>query len=301
MTKCGRYGITRAEHDYSPTTVRRSIERSLSRLGTDYLDTVYLHDVEFVCDAVQPRPSGNHLSALTTERQEYGLADGQEAKVWGEGDQRILDAVAELRKMKQEGLIKNIGITGNVPPRTFSRLQPLTRSVGYPLPTLLRLSLLVLHTAPYEPLDMLLNYSHLNLQNDAFIAFLPHFRERAKIPQLLAASPLHMGLLTPSPPPWHPAPSELRAIAQDAIVQSSDGWEAGLPNLALGYAYRRARELQVPTVVGLSRPEEVHETIRVWRELKEGTGARESERKVHEDRALARFAKFRNWSWASGQ
>lgn len=115
MTKCGRYGATPAEHDYSPATIRRSVQRSLSRLGTGYLDTVYLHDVEFISTAVPPPRGGNHLAALSTEKEEYGLAEGQEARIRGEGDQMILDAVAELRKMKQEGLIKYIGITGTVP------------------------------------------------------------------------------------------------------------------------------------------------------------------------------------------
>lgn len=115
MTKCGRYGAAVADMDYAPKTVRASVERSLTRLNTDWLDTVYLHDVEFVCTSVQPRQAGNHLSALTTEAKEYGLAEGQEAIVWGEGDRIILDAVAELRKMKKEGLIKHIGITGYCP------------------------------------------------------------------------------------------------------------------------------------------------------------------------------------------
>ena len=113
MTKCGRYGLTASEFDYSPSTIRRSVQRSLARLHTDYLDTVYLHDVEFVCAPVQPRSEGNHMHALDTEAEAYGLAPGQE-KIRGEGDQRILDAVAELRKMKSEGLVKNIGITGEV-------------------------------------------------------------------------------------------------------------------------------------------------------------------------------------------
>ena len=73
---------------------------------------MYLHDVEFVCTPVQPRAEGNHVHALDTEAEAYGLADSQAGKVWGEGDQVFLDAVAELRKMKAEGLIRNIGITG---------------------------------------------------------------------------------------------------------------------------------------------------------------------------------------------
>ena len=47
-TKAGRYGPQLSEFDYSPARIRSSVEASLKRLGTDYLDLVYLHDAEFV-------------------------------------------------------------------------------------------------------------------------------------------------------------------------------------------------------------------------------------------------------------
>jgi L-galactose dehydrogenase len=45
-TKAGRYGPE--EFDFSADRTRRSIEESLRRLGTDYVDILQLHDVEFV-------------------------------------------------------------------------------------------------------------------------------------------------------------------------------------------------------------------------------------------------------------
>lgn len=114
MTKCGRYGVT--SFDYSPTTIRESVKRSLQRLKTDYLDTVYLHDVEFVSTAVLPRETGNHASALKDEPTAYGLAEGDEAKVRGEGDQKILDAYHELQELQREGLVRKIGLTGRTSP-----------------------------------------------------------------------------------------------------------------------------------------------------------------------------------------
>lgn len=114
MTKCGRYGGAPEDFDYSPATIRKSVERSLKRMHTSYLDAVYLHDTEYVCERIEGRSSGDHSAALTSEQAQYGLQEGDETKVWGEGDQKILDAVAELRKMKQEGLVKHIGITGTV-------------------------------------------------------------------------------------------------------------------------------------------------------------------------------------------
>lgn len=46
LTKVGR--IAGAEFDYSAPWVRRSVQCSLDRLRTKYLDVVYCHDVEFV-------------------------------------------------------------------------------------------------------------------------------------------------------------------------------------------------------------------------------------------------------------
>lgn len=110
MTKCGRYG--NSTFDYSPKTIRESIYRSLERLKTDYLDTVYLHDVEFVCTPFAPRTTGNHSAALKDDAAAYGLAEGDEAKVRGEGDQKILDALHVLQELQSQGVIKNIGVTG---------------------------------------------------------------------------------------------------------------------------------------------------------------------------------------------
>ncbi|EPT03107.1 hypothetical protein FOMPIDRAFT_91744 [Fomitopsis schrenkii] len=280
MTKCGRYGSPRADFDYSPATLRASVARSLKRLNTSYLDAVYLHDIEFVATQVGPREAGHPADALKPENLEtYGLADGQEGKAWGAGDQRILDGLAELQKMKDEGLIKAIGIS------------------GYPLPTLLRLALLALHTAPHTPLDVLLSYSHLNIQNSAFAAYAPRLRERARVGQLLTASPLNMGLLTPTPPQWHPAPPELK----DLVTQAADvceGWDGGLVNIAVGYGYRTAAELDVPMVAGLSHPHEVHESVRAWRDTKE-TQEKKEKRIAQEGKAIEIFDGYQGWSWAS--
>jgi aryl-alcohol dehydrogenase-like predicted oxidoreductase len=45
-TKAGRYGPD--EFDFSAERIRRGFEESLRRLGTDYVDILQLHDVEFV-------------------------------------------------------------------------------------------------------------------------------------------------------------------------------------------------------------------------------------------------------------
>jgi D-arabinose 1-dehydrogenase len=126
LTKVGRYGPGAADFDYTPTTIRRSVRRSLQRLHTQYLDVVYLHDVEFVAPCVAPRPDGNHASALGAEAVAYGLASEQDVSNDGQGestgstvavrtagdDERILEAISELRALQADGLIRQVGISG---------------------------------------------------------------------------------------------------------------------------------------------------------------------------------------------
>ncbi|VDC06228.1 unnamed protein product [Peniophora sp. CBMAI 1063] len=280
MTKCGRYGG--ADFDYSPATIRRSVQRSLERLHTSYLDAVYLHDTEFVAEWVGPRKEGDHSGALGSEAQAYGVAPGQEALIHGPGDQAILDAIAELRKMQNEGLVRNIGIT------------------GFPLPTLLRLSLLALHTAPYRPLDIVLSYSHLNLQNDTLRAFAPVLRERARVGMLLTASPLSMGLLTPRVPTWHPAPESLKKAAQEAVIRCAD-WNGGLPAVAIAWASKVAEQgpVPMPSVVGLSKLQEVHQAVRAWRVVRDGAKTEELDAIAVKATAAFEETGTKNWSWVT--
>ncbi|KAJ7638485.1 Aldo/keto reductase [Roridomyces roridus] len=278
MTKCGRYGM--ADFDYSPGRIRDSVKRSLERLKIDYFDVVHLHDIEFVSTEVTPRRTGNHSSALGADRSAYGLGEGDEGKIRGDGDQRVLDAFHELQKMKEEGLIKNIGIT------------------GYPLYTLLRIALLILHNPPFKPVDVILNYSNLTLQNSIFLEFVPELTERAKVGQLIAASPFSMGLLTDiGPPSWHPASPELLAATIGASKETNARGRS-LADLATGYCIRHTGG-SIPLAVGLSRPEEVHECVKVWREVE--VEGEDSSRKEQEDAVKAIFeqAGVADWAWAS--
>lgn len=73
-TKVGR--ISADTFDYSPAWVRRSLERSLERLGTGYVDVVYCHDVEFV------------------------------------SAEEVVGAVRALRELRGEGKCRYVGISG---------------------------------------------------------------------------------------------------------------------------------------------------------------------------------------------
>lgn len=74
QSKCGR--LSADKFDYSPLWIKKSVKRSLQRLGTDYLDVVFCHDVEFV----EPRD--------------------------------VVAAVRTLRELRDCGLVRYVGISG---------------------------------------------------------------------------------------------------------------------------------------------------------------------------------------------
>ncbi len=74
-TKCGRYDV--AGFDFSAARIRASIEESLTRLRTDYLDVFLAHDIEFV------------------DRRQI-----------------IEEAIPTMRALQGEGKARSIGITG---------------------------------------------------------------------------------------------------------------------------------------------------------------------------------------------
>lgn len=96
ITKVGR--IASDEFDYSAEWVRQSIQRSLQRLKTSYLDLVYCHDVEFV------------------------------------SEDEVMEAIGEVRRIRdEEGTIKYIGISGYPLPVLCSIAHRVLRETGEPL------------------------------------------------------------------------------------------------------------------------------------------------------------------------
>ncbi|KFA68121.1 hypothetical protein S40285_02575 [Stachybotrys chlorohalonatus IBT 40285] len=174
ITKVGR--IASDEFDYTPSWVRYSIYRSLERLGTSYLDLVYTHDAEFVSPA------------------------------------EVLAAVTELRRLRDEGVIRYVGIS------------------GYPIETLASLAEMILQETG-EPLDAVMSYSHLCVQNTQLARpdILRRFKN-AQVNCIPTASILSMGLLTTRgvnagpQNTWHPAPPGLRKACHDLVpIVEADG------------------------------------------------------------------------------
>jgi L-galactose dehydrogenase len=74
-TKCGRYDIDK--FDFSTKRVIESIDESLQRLGTDYVDVYQIHDIEFV-----------------------------------DKEQVLNEAIPAARKVQESGKARFVGITG---------------------------------------------------------------------------------------------------------------------------------------------------------------------------------------------
>ncbi|KAM0793216.1 hypothetical protein ACM66B_000684 [Microbotryomycetes sp. NB124-2] len=255
ITKAGRYGRTKADFDYSAKRVRESVLNSCKLLETDYLDGVYMHDVEFVAENVGGF-DGDYATVDENGQprqdlfKQWGLLPEDEGKIHGPGDERILEALSELFKLKREGKIRAVGFS------------------GYPLPTMLRLARLI--AAKLEPLDVMQSYCHFTLQNTSLASWYPLFKQ-AGVKQIINASPLSMGLLrTDSSPEWHPASPALQQARRN-IVKALSEKNVLLEDVALGFGFSSAAldadSVATPTVVGLTSPEQVVSTMKVYQSI----------------------------------
>ncbi|KAK2767112.1 l-galactose dehydrogenase [Colletotrichum kahawae] len=283
VTKAGR--IAPAEFDYSPSWIRASVLRSLERLNTSYLDLVYTHDAEFV------------------------------------SPDEVVAAVRELRRLRDEGLVRYVGIC------------------GYPVPVLCELAEKILRETG-EPVDAVQSFSHFCVQNNTLgsDAILARFKT-AGVNVVTNASMLSMGLLTTRGvddgpmASWHPAPGPLRKLCK-SLVAFAEGAGEKMEDVALYWAMANwarvggdfGTELLPPTfagpakvgvsVMGVTSVKELEETWAdfqaVLRDLS-GTPA-ECEKKEYQGSVVSRYEKiqrlvteqmwpvlgeWRNYSWAS--
>lgn len=107
-----------------------------------------------------------------------------------------------------------------------------------------------------------------------------------------------MGLLTPSVPAWHPAPAFVKKAAQDAVTRCAS-WDGGLPAIAIAWAAKVAEQgpVPMPSVVGLSKMQEVHQAVRAWRAVRDGLKAEELGAIAESARAAFEETGTKNWSW----
>lgn len=74
-----------------------------------------LHDVEFIANQPEVLLSANRpVEALTDESsaKAWGLGAEDKSTSLGEGDDKVINAFEALTKLKEEGLVRDIGISG---------------------------------------------------------------------------------------------------------------------------------------------------------------------------------------------
>lgn len=171
-TKLGRFAPT--HFDFSPRRIEESIDISLERMKLDYVDIALLHDIEFV-----------------------------------DLDQIINEALPALRRQKELGKVRLIGVSG-YPMKIFKEV--IKRS----------------------EIDVLLSYNHYTLQNDMATELVPLCQQHGI--GLMNGAPFSARLLTDTPlPVWHKAPQFVRDVANEAVAFcKSNG--TNLAKLALQYS-----------------------------------------------------------------
>lgn len=198
-TKACRYGRHLPDgFDFSAERVMKSVEESLSRLRTDVIDIYQIHDVEF-----------------------------------GSKGQIIHDTLPAMQKLKEQGKVRFVGIT------------------GYPLNVLKEI-------ASLAEVDTILSYCHYDLVNTAMDRLLTPF-VREKGIGLINAAPLHMGVLTEKgPPSWHPAPREVLKRARRAAEWCQSRGQ-DITVLAMQFALQHKHV--ATTLVGMSEVSHVEENV----------------------------------------
>ena len=190
-TKVGRYGISLPDgFDFSAQRVVKSVDESLQRLRTDYIDVFQIHDIEF-----------------------------------GKKKQIIEESLPAMLKLKKQGKIRFIGIT------------------GYPL-TLLK------EIVETQEIDTVLSYCRYNLLDTTMDDILTPVVKKRNI-GLINASPLHMRALTEKgAPDWHPAPEKVLKGAKEAAHFCRERG-INVSDLALQFAF--SHEYVAVTLVGMSK------------------------------------------------
>lgn len=201
-TKIGRYGDK--EWDFSADATKRSVEASLKRLGTDHIDVIQCHDIE--C---------------------------------GDVGQMRAEALPALRRLREEGVVGHIGIT------------------GYDLK-------LVETVAIEERVDTVMTYCLYTLQ-DRRLAPVAERLAAAGI-GVLNASPLGMGLLTQAGAPWwHPGNERVHELTKAAArLCAAAGTDLSAVAIAFAVATGAAHGIST-TVAGASNPAEVRNGVH-WAE-----------------------------------
>jgi len=199
-TKIGSYSEARGDFDYSRASTERSVEHSLKRLGADYVDLIQCHDIEFA----------NH-------------------------DQIVNETLPTLARLKAQGLVRHIGITG-LPLKIF-------RSI--------------LDRVDPGVVETVLSFCHYGLNDTSLEDLLPYFASQGV--GVINASPTGMGLLTErGAPGWHPASTSIKEGCRKAVDYCR---EQGVDIVKLAVQFSCANPAIATTLAGTASPQNIRDNI----------------------------------------
>jgi len=199
-TKIGSYSEARGDYDFSRASTERSVEHSLVRLGVDHVDIIQCHDIEFA----------NH-------------------------DQIVNETLPALHRLKEQGLVRHVGITG-LPLKVFPS---------------------ILDRAEPGLVETILSFCHYELNDTSLADLLPYFQEKGV--GIINASPTGMGLLTPQGAPgWHPASESIKECCRKAVAHCQ---ARGGDIVKLAVQFCCANPDIATTLVGTARPQNIRQNI----------------------------------------
>lgn len=222
-TKVGRIRLD--EFDYSPEWVEKSVRRSLQRFQTDYLDVVFLHDVEF------------------TSLEE------------------TLGALATLMKLKAEGLIRWVGVS------------------GYPVDYLYTVAKTVKDDPEIGKLDLVMSYCNMCLQNTTLDTYYGWFLADTGVKLVNNASILSMSLLRyQETRSFHPGSQALKDRCNELAMVLKEKHNVDLADLATRYAIGAWLPKKGKTVLGVSSIPELMAAWNQYQIVKSGASAEDDAR-----------------------
>ena len=157
--------------------------------------------------------------------------------------------------------------------------------------------------------DVILSYCHHTLTDSTLEDLLPYLKQKGV--GIINASPLCMGLFTAGgPPPWHPAPENLKVAAKQAAEECSSRG-VSIAKLALQHAIRNPDI--ATTLVGMYTENQVHENcdavlnaLGLSSSDEEGQQQQQRRRRHEEEGGALNairsiLAPVRNVGWSSGR
>lgn len=246
LTKVGR--IAGAEFDYSAPWVRRSIQCSLDRLHTNYLDVVYCHDVEFVTP------------------------------------EEVLTAVTELRRIRDEtGRIRYVGISGYPVDVLCELAEMVLEKTGEPLDVVMSYANFTLQNTRLGTVALpRLKAARVDVVPNASVLGMGLLR-RSGVPIGAQGdfhpSPNEVRVAIQKASDWCDLNNNriekvaIRFALETWIREGQDVGSKGDPASGIPWTHqnvdRGAAKLGV-SVMGVSNIDELNETMRVWRSILDG-------------------------------